>query len=77
MNQACLVSSYHFPELSLVSLSLLSMGLHELTRLVYQSPKTVNNTRDLVSKAKEAENTKLTYYNILQYFSFAFILIMS
>lgn len=64
MNQACLVSSYHFPELSLVSLSLLSMGLHELS--LYQSPKTVNSTRDLVSKAKEAEMTKLTYYKILQ-----------
>lgn len=61
MNQACLVSSYHFPELSLVSLSHLSMGLHELSRLLYQSPKTVYNTCDLVSKAKETEITKLTY----------------
>lgn len=57
INQVCLVSSYHFPELSLVSLSHLSMGLHELSCLLCQSPETVNNTYDLISEEKE-EMTK-------------------
>lgn len=55
MNPACLVSSYHFPELSLVYLSHLSIGLHELSRLLCQFPKTGNNTHDLVSSGKKKQ----------------------